>query len=66
MLQYKTKLEKNEKVQKTQNAGSPLGGKSLLEVNLFIIKGYKYQQINWKKAAWFLYRTNPRAYKVQQ
>ena len=40
--------------------------KSLLEVILFIIKSYKYQQINWKKAAWFLYRTNPRAYKVQQ
>ena len=26
MLQYKTKLEKSKKVQKSQNAGSPLGG----------------------------------------
>ena len=26
MLQYKTKLEKSEKVQKSQNARSPLGG----------------------------------------
>ena len=51
MLQYNTKLEKSEKVQKSQNAGSPLGDgewtrKSLLEVILFIIKSYKYQQIN--------------------
>ena len=44
MFQYKTKLEKNEKVQKSQNAGSPLGGwgVSLKEPtrNFFLLLGY--------------------------
>ena len=71
MLQYKTKLEKSEKVQKSQNAGSPLGGwgagsKEPTQTWFFIIKGYNNQQINWKNVAWFLYRMNPRAYKVHQ
>ena len=40
MLQYKTKQEKREKVQKSQNEESPLGGgemdqKSLLKLNFF-------------------------------
>ena len=71
MLKYKTKLEKSKKMQqkKTQDLAWGDGErarKSLLEVIIFIIKGYKYQKINWKNVSCFLYQTNPRDYKVKQ
>ena len=44
MLQYKTKLEKSEKVQKSQNAESPLGGWGVgskeATRNFFLLLGY--------------------------
>ena len=43
-----------------------LARKSLLKLVFIIIKGYNNKKINWKNSTWFLYQTNPRAYKVQQ
>ena len=50
MLQYKTKLETSEKVQKSRNTGSPLRGwgagskEPTRRYSFFIIMGYSNQQ----------------------